>query len=257
MPVTPQDRLDHAQALRPLALLATGSTGADIERLVREARARARRERRSLTWQDIERSMTASARPPHATLDWQIAVHELGHAVVCTVLGIGTVSTIRIGGRGGQVDTDLDVTELQDEDGLMKLIAATLAGRAAEKIVLGKVGIGAGGTVDSDLARATQLALEAETSLGLGEEMPLLYRPPSNGSDMLNYDPNLARRVNRRLEAAEQIALGILERHRDIILSFAKRLCGCRVMEGIEVLEVIVGSDDGSTASETAIQKSE
>jgi len=103
MTTTSSDRGDGALLLRPLALLATGSTGADIERLVREARAKARRERRPLTWSDIEVAMTASARPPHAVLDWQIAIHEIGHAVVYTVLGIGSVATIRIGGRGGKV----------------------------------------------------------------------------------------------------------------------------------------------------------
>lgn len=36
--------------LRRLALLATGSTGADIERLVRDVRRSVRRQQRSLTW---------------------------------------------------------------------------------------------------------------------------------------------------------------------------------------------------------------
>lgn len=233
------DTGDHTHLLRPLALLATASTGADIERLVREARAQARRERRTLTWSDLEHGLASSARPPHAVLDWQIAIHEIGHAIVYSALGIGTVATIRIGGRGGEVAISLDVAELQDEDGVMKLIAATLAGRAAEKIVLGKVLVGAGGGVESDLAQATRLALDAETSLGLGEDMPLLYRPPSNVSDVLSYNPNLARRVNQRLEVAEAIGREVLERHSDIIRSLAKRLCACRVIEGTEVLEAL------------------
>lgn len=239
MTTTSSNRGDGALLLRPLALLATGSTGADIERLVREARAKARRERRPLTWSDIEIAMTASARLPHAVLDWQIAIHEIGHALVYTILGLGTVATIRIGGRGGEIAISLDVAELQDEQGVMKLIAATLAGRVAEKLVLGKVLVGAGGSAESDLAQATRLALDAETSLGLAEEMPLLYRPLNNVSDGLSYNPNLARRVNQRLEAGEAMGREVLERRGDIIRSLAKRLCACRVIEGTEVLEAL------------------
>ena len=230
---------DQKRALRPLALLATGSTGADIERLVREARARARRERRSLTWADIEQALAIGARPPHASMDWQIAIHEVAHAVVYTVLGIGVVTTIRIGGKGGEVNTQLDIATLQDEDGLMRLIAATLSGRVAEKLVLGKVNAGSGGDTESDLARATQLAIDAETSLGLGDDMPLVYRPPSNAFDALNYNPSLAARVNRRLEAAEEMAKQVLEPRREMLVMLAERLKQHRVLEGEAVAEAL------------------
>ncbi|MDB5526050.1 MAG: Peptidase family [Rhizobium sp.] len=245
MTATRNDTGVHGQLLRPLALLAAGSTGADIERLVREARAKARRERRTLTWSDLEHGLASSARPPHAVLDWQIAIHEIGHAIVYSALGIGTVATIRIGGRGGEVAISLDVAELQDEDGVMKLIAATLGGRVAEKLVLGKVLVGAGGSAESDLAQATRLALDAETSLGLAAEMPLIYRPLNNVSDGLSYNPNLARRVNHRLEAAEAIGREVLERHADIIRSLAERLCACRVIEGTEILEALARTGSG------------
>lgn len=243
-------------SLRQLALLATGSTGADIERVVREARGRARRQRRPLVWSDIETALTSAARPPRDALDWQIAVHEIGHAIVYIVLGIGTVTTVRIGGPGGMVSVDIDVAAVQDDEGVMRLMAALLAGRVAERVVLGKVGIGAGGNAESDLARATQFATEAETSLGLGAEMPLLYRPPSNRYDLLNCNPTLARRVNTRLEAAEAIARDILEQHRDVLLTLAERLRQARVMEGTEVVTALGGVRIDPAGSETAIPKS-
>lgn len=236
---TDNDQQASTAALRPLALLATGATGADIERLVREARAKARRERRPLVWNDIERVITSASRPPHETLDWQVAVHELGHAIAYTALDIGVVETIRIGGRGGEVATQLDVSTMQDEEGVMKLIAATLAGRTAEKLVLGKVMIGAGGDDDSDLAKATRFAVQAETAFGLAEEMPLLYRSPANPSDALLYHPQLADRVHRRLEAAEAIAQDILVRHLDVLATLASRLQRCRVIEGHEVVDAL------------------
>jgi cell division protease FtsH len=228
-----------ALSLRPLALLAAGATGADIERLVREARAKARRSQRPLEWRDIENALLALSRPPQPVLDWQIAVHELGHAVAYVVLGIGKVSTIRLGGKGGEVAVSIDVARLQDEQGLMKLIAATLAGRTAERVILGRTLVGAGGGQESDLARATQLAFDAETSLGLSDEMPLVYRAPVNPTDALLYNPILASRVSKRLEAAEVIAHEVLERHRTIVETLAKRLQIDRVLEGRDVMDAL------------------
>ena len=43
--------------LRPLALLALGRTGADIERLVREVRRKLRREGRAMVWGDLETAL--------------------------------------------------------------------------------------------------------------------------------------------------------------------------------------------------------
>jgi ATP-dependent Zn protease len=231
--------VDQSRALRPLALLAMGSTGADIERVVREARGKARRERRSLTWTDIEQALTSQARAPHESMDHQIAIHELGHAIVYIVLGIGLVATVRIGGKGGEVNTRLDVAKLQDEEGLMRLLASTLAGRAAEKLVLGKVHVGSGGDIESDLARATQLAIDAETSLGLGKDMPLVYRPPVNAYDTLNYQQPLLGSVNQRLEAAEVMAVNVLEHHRDTLIILAERLKMDRVLEGDEIVKAL------------------
>lgn len=229
------DRTIEAEAvLRPLALLAAGQTGADIERLIREARARARREQRPVTWDDVESGIVEISRPANPKLDWQIAVHELGHAIAYCSLGLGHVETVRIGGRGGEVSVSADVAQLQDENGLTSLMACLLAGRTAEKLVFGEPLVGAGGSTDSDLGKATMLALDAETSLGLGGDMPLLYRPPAN-SDMLHYDQALARRVNDRLEAAQAMILGILEQHRDVLVMMARRLQVVRVLEGSEV----------------------
>lgn len=231
-----------AGALRPLALLAVGHTGADIERLVREARARARRERRPMTWADIEQGITGISPPTNPKLDWQIAVHEIGHAIAYCVFGLGHVETVRIGGRGGEVSVSAEIGELQDDDGLTRLMACLLAGRTAELIVFGTPMVGAGGSRDSDLGKATQLALDAETSLGLGGEMPLLFRPPTNPGDMLHYDQSVARRVNDRLLTAETMVHGCLEDRRDILTELASRLQMVRVLEGDQVRDALAQS---------------
>jgi len=65
-------------ALKTLARKAQGLTGADIERWVREARQKARREGRKLAYGDLE-SLLAGAKPARSTaLRMRIAVHEAG-----------------------------------------------------------------------------------------------------------------------------------------------------------------------------------
>ncbi len=51
---------------------------------------------------------------------------------------------------------------------------------------------GAGGAAESDLARATEMALAAETRLGFSRHRPLLYRSASAASHALVIDDTLA-----------------------------------------------------------------
>ncbi|MBX9459673.1 MAG: hypothetical protein KL863_28635 [Rhizobium sp.] len=68
IPINPMPMNPPADPLRPLALLAAGRSGADIERLVREARARARRQHRPVTWSDIKAALLSSERETNAVL---------------------------------------------------------------------------------------------------------------------------------------------------------------------------------------------
>jgi ATP-dependent Zn protease len=221
--------------LRPLALLAAGRSGADIERLVREARARARRQHRSIAWSDIEAALLSSERAPNATLDWSIALHEIGHAVVYTVLDVGEVRTAQIGGRGGATGVTAPVEVLQHEDGLTRLMSCLLAGRAAEELILGTIMIGSGGGPESDLAKATLMAIEMENSFGIGPVMPLVYRPSTDIGLALAQDQSLAVRVNARLEAAYDVARGIIDQHREVAIALATRLQSFRVIDGADI----------------------
>lgn len=227
--------------LRHLALLAAGRTGADIERIVRELRANARRQKRPFDWSDLEAALRANGRRQLTPeLARRIAIHEAGHALAYTVLDTAVVETVSIGTeRGGETVVRLDATRIQTENDLVRLMACLLAGRVAEKLIVGDMMIGSGGSEESDLARATRLALDAETGLGLSPEQPLLYRPPSNPGDMLLYNPLLAARVNARLEAAEEMAIKLLEEHRTALVEVADRLVDKQVIEGDEVRTVL------------------
>lgn len=92
--------------LRRLARRALGLSGADIERLVREARQVARRAGRTLAYDDLD-SLLSSDRP---TLSPErrrrIAVHEAGHTLARILLDVGEVSAISIDGPGGLAFTE-------------------------------------------------------------------------------------------------------------------------------------------------------
>lgn len=238
--------LSPATALQSLALLAIGRTGADIERLVREVRQQARRDRRELTWSDIEQALGAQRMLMSDDLRWRVSVHETGHAMAWTLLKIGDVESVTLGlGDVGQVTVNRYRHLPQTEIWLTKTMAAILAGRVAEMLVVSEVLAGSGAGPDSDLAKATGIALDAETSLGFAEHQPLLYRASARGFDVLTLDRELADRVNARLLAAETMARGLLEAHRAKLMAIATRLNESQVMSGDEVrLLMGIGGDE-------------
>jgi cell division protease FtsH len=226
--------------LRPLGLRATGRTGADIERLVREVRRKTRREKRDITWSDLEQALVAGQMRMSDDLRWRTAVHEAGHAIAFTLTGIAEVLTATIGIDGvGQVASRQNSHLPQTEAWLMHYITCLLAGRMAELLVFEEPMAGAGGGDDSDLARATNHALAAETRLGFSKYQPLVYHSEGGSVSELNLDRQLTERVNARLVAAEQMARDMLEARREDLLAIATRLNETRVMTGGEVRQML------------------
>jgi cell division protease FtsH len=111
---------------------------------------------------------TASiARGMSESLKRRIATHEAGHAVIGDATGMGTLDGVTIVPRSRA----LGVTLLtQDQDSLLftgtelrAQICTLLAGRAAEKLMLGEASTGAA----NDLDRASRLALHMVADTGL------------------------------------------------------------------------------------------
>jgi len=241
---------DLNPALQPLALAAAGRTGADIERLIREARQKARREKRQLTYSDIHVALTAgqAAMPPE--LIWRIAVHEAGHALAWTAFDIATVLTVTIGnGSGGFVESDMRRDVIQTEVWLNQMIACALAGRAAEELIFGDCVLGSGGSEMSDLARATKLATDAEANLGFGQAHPLLYRSVEDQPSILSLDRQLAQHVDARLVAAEAMASKLLSQERNALVALATRLAEAKTMDGAEVRALLAREMSAATTA--------
>ncbi|NKW09604.1 ATP-dependent Zn protease [Ochrobactrum tritici] len=194
------ERLKSLRDLRPLALKAQGMTGADIERIARQARQQARRTKRQLTWTDIEKGIVGNRRAILPEERWRMAVHEAGHALIRHILQVGHPLTLSIEEQVGfgfaTERRKLIPLEKDCEDNL----AVMLAGRAAEELVLGDVSVGSGMRPGSDLANATDLALAMETTYGFARERPLLFCDGVARRELLHETHPITSHVDERLQ---------------------------------------------------------
>ncbi|ANL39279.1 ATP-dependent Zn protease [Rhizobium phaseoli] len=230
--------------LRRLATRAMGLTGADIERIVREARLKARRGKRSINYKDIEGGIRGNRPPVPYDLRWRFAFHEAGHAVAHHALDLGPVRGLNIDtGEGAYNLIGFHTFGTNTRTWFENVLTVLMAGRAAENLVLKRVSSSSGGGDDSDLARATRIAFDMERTLGFGTEHPLLYRPHRDPGTILDRDAELAARVHARLEAALDRAAAILRRRRPTFHALAKALFDAQAMDENAVLQILRDGD--------------
>lgn len=234
----------HA-VLNRLATRAMGLTGADIERIVRQARLKARRQKRSIRYEDIEEGVRMDRPQVPYDLRWRFAIHEAGHAVVHHALRLGPIHGLNIDTPSGGGYSQLGFTASgSDTLGYREdMLAMLMAGRAAEQIVVGSVSSGSGGSDDSDLARATKLALAMERSLGFGAIQPLLYRDDKDPTAVLDGNPDLAARVHARLDRALARAVEVLNENRDGLDALVKALFDAQALDGVAVKRLLKHGD--------------
>jgi cell division protease FtsH len=227
------------RVLRPLARKAGGMTGADIREVVQNARRMARREKRAVTYDDIE-SLLAGSRPARsAKLCWRMAVHEAGHAIARLYLELDPIIEITIDAPEGGYTLGSVSQDEHTEELFTAFLVAYLAGRAAEEEILGVATSNSGGSEQSDLAIATGLALDMETVLGFSRKWPLLYRRPRDGAAILGTDPELAQRVHARLASAHKTARDILAKQKTALQFLADVLLAEETLEGPQLDAVL------------------
>lgn len=236
----PEPASDADAVLRRLVRRALGYSGADIERLVREARQKARREQRALTYADLDHLLSASRPTISPEKRRRIAVHEAGHVLARIVLDLGELTAVTIDTASGGFTESTSPEDLVDTAEQCELyLLVTMAGRAAEQVVYGSTLSGSGGFAHSDLAKATQLATAMEVSLGFGKRLPLLYRDPDHWQAMIRQDRELARHVHRRLDRAEAAARKLVRRHRSQLEMIADELEARGTLEGRELVDLV------------------
>lgn len=230
----------EAPDLTRLCARLIGASGADVEKVVKLARSRARKEQRDLNVSDLEATVDAYRPARCDVLARSFAVHEAGHAVAFASLGLAVASSVSIAEiSGGQTLVDLKRDQVQFETALEDTLVALLAGREAERLLLGRVTAGSGGAFDSDLAKATALAVQLEATLGFGNDMPLLFRHEHAKEPGPIYDEALRKRVSHRLEEAEQRARVLVERQAGVIRSLADLLQQKLIVEGEELRAIL------------------
>lgn len=220
-------RLDgalSAKAIDSLARRAVGQSAAAIDGAVREARSQARDAGHALTVADVARALGLAREEP--AIIRRFALHEAGHAIAATLLARGRVREIRVGMAGGHVALGHRAPLLTRRD-LVDQLTCLLAGRAAEELVLGSGCIGAGQGADSDLARATEIALRLELTYGLSGHSLVHIADPAR---MLVSDPAVRARADRRLRTALRRARQLLAAEYRWLGALTDRLCAERVV---------------------------
>jgi ATP-dependent Zn protease len=215
-----------------------GWSGASLEKLVRDARRRARRSHRPIMLEDLNSEFPPLV-PLPTGLRRRTAVHEAGHAIIGIAIGSGDLQRVTIADAfdpsGNQTQDGGGTTFRHDNlrervpSEYLDLIAVGLAGLAAEEVVLGSRSAGGGGSIGSDLHTATLNALMMEATYGLGES--LVYLSDDRESELfaaLSLNRDLRARVDQILSEQYRRSKRIVEeRRRDV-----ERLADALVVRG-------------------------
>lgn len=177
-----------------------------------------------------------------------IAFHEAGHASVSWLLEhahpLVKVTIIPRGKSLGAAWYLPEERQLSTYEQMMDEITATLAGRAAEQIVFGKISTGA----LNDLEKVTKQAFAMVTYYGLSKKLGNVSFYDSSGQQEYAFNKPFSEKTNviideeisEMIEGAYQKALKILTEHRDGLETLANQLLEKEVIFG-EDLEKIFG----------------
>lgn len=235
-------------ALNKIAARLPGKSGADLERLAREARRAARRERRPVTIDDIRKKI---APLPILNEGYQlhIAIHEAGHALIAHALQVGKVERVEIFDNVENFAVDVDAhgvtvvefpkrpfnTRLE----MMNLITFHLAGAAAEEVFYSDRSTAASGKSGSDFAKATEIAINMVADYGFGSTPYFLPGSVStNNAFELWQDQRLRTEVDEILRTEYARAKDMLSDLQLTLETFAAELAKRKRLQGDE-LEIL------------------
>ena len=246
-----------------LAQLTVGFTGADLANLLNEAALLTARRHRSLVSMDeieesMERVIAGPQRKSRVMSEKErttIAYHESGHALVGHVLdNADPVHKISIISRGQALGYTM---QLPAEDHFLKTrgemldeLAVFLGGRTAEELMCDDVTSGA----SNDLERATKMAREMVTRLGMSEELGTQVFGEAQHqvflgrdyADHQDYSEETARRIDaevqRIMREAHERARAILDARRDQLDLMAKVLLERETVEG-EAVQALLDNE--------------
>lgn len=252
---------DHA-SLKEIAARLPGKSGADLERLSRDARRIARREHRDVTIDDL-RGKIEPLPVLNEGYQLHIAIHEAGHALIAHALRVGRVERVEVFDNAQNFATDIDahgVTVIEHprlpfktKGEMVNLVAMHLAGAAAEEVFYKDRSTMASGSSQSDFAMATELAVEMITKYGFGTSP--YYLPGSvntgNASELWQ-DRRLRADVDVILQTEYARARDILSDLQQTLVIFAAELAKHKRLQGDQLEKLWPGA---TTSDQTVARK--
>jgi cell division protease FtsH len=216
-------------------------TGADIERMVKDARRKARREKRAMILADLRGALVDEDDRP-AELRYRSCIHEASHIIV-DVIHNGPddvfATAAPVGSRFGASVRTNRTQRAGTYDEYRRMLEVILAGRVGEELILGAGSHGAGGEAGSDLDRATAMAAAMAGSFGLAGASPLVYLGAAkNSRDFMAFE-DIRVSVRKELESAATSCRELLERHRDGVKAVAGRLVERGRVDGADVARIL------------------
>ena len=245
--------MDEDVKFEKLAQMTVGFTGADLANLLNEsALLAARRHRSVISMDEVEESMERVIAGPQRkgrvmteAERTTIAYHESGHALVGHILEHSDpVHKISIVSRGQALGYTLQLPQedhfLKTKNEMLDELAVFLGGRVAEELMCDDIMSGA----SNDLERATKMAREMVTRLGMSEELGTQVFGEAQHqvflgrdyADHQDYSEETARRIDievqRIMREAHRRAVEILDARRDQLDLMAKVLLERETVEG-------------------------
>lgn len=141
-------------------------------------------------------------------------------------------------GSGAHVRLDMPEAPLDTMSDIERRVEMLLAGRAAEIECLGQASSGAGGSENSDLARAMHLLAAAHLSLGM-TEIPRWRCQPGEAVNLLRLDPKAMAIVEADLARLAASALALVRGRRAEVEALADELLSRVTLSAAEVLAII------------------
>lgn len=233
------------QSLEEISLLAIGSSGADVERFVKDARRFARHEERTLSAMDLRHAVLGGDEDVAPEQLERASVHEAGHIIIGVIHnGPKDIQAVVAGARdrAGFVAARHPNFTAGTLEEYRRMLQGLLAGRAAEELEMGAAGNGAGGSRDSDLALATRIAAALVGSFGHVGPHPLLFLAENFDTYAILDHAYLRVAAHQELAAAFEEAKRILGQHRNALTEVAGLLKTRGRIDGIEVAQIIEAS---------------
>lgn len=232
---------------RPLAQLAFGLTGADVEFFVRGAARRARKAGRRISQADLIAEVTRRPRRPDSVVRLtpqdmrRVAVHETGHALAALKSSVGApelafVSIIpRMDGSLGFTASVPPEGAVMTRTEVQERLRTILAGRAAEELVYGKadISLNSGGGQSSDLAVATRIATNVICTSGFGTDGSLHWTTTPTAAQ--------SKQIDALLRSAYRAAIQLLRANRTALERIAAALVEQQELDGAAVRALLSG----------------